>query len=135
MPIAVNSRLTIPDVELDWRFTTSGGPGGQHANRASTRVQLAWDIAASEVLDDGTRRRLVDALGPAVRVDVDQHRSQQRNRDLAAERLATKVREALAPRRKRRPTRPTAGSRRRRLEGKRRRSETKKLRRKPNRWD
>lgn len=135
MTIAVNSRLTIPDAELDWRFTTSGGPGGQHANRASTRVQLAWDISESGILDDKTRRRLVDALGPTVRVDVDDHRSQQRNRELAAERLGDKVRAALAPRRKRRPTRPTAGSRRRRLESKRRRSETKRLRRKPKRWD
>lgn len=135
MPIEVTSRLSIPDAELDYRFTTSRGPGGQHANRSSTRVQLAWHIAGSESLDETTRDRLLAALGDTVRVDVDDHRSQQRNRELAAERLAQKVSGALATKRSRRPTRPTTGSRRRRVEGKRRRSQTKELRRKPTRWD
>jgi len=135
MPIEVTSRLSIPDAELDYRFTTSRGPGGQHANRSSTRVQLAWHIAGSESLDETTRDRLLAALGDTVRVDVDDHRSQQRNRELAAERLAQKVRSALVTKQSRRPTRPTAGSRRRRVEGKRRRSQTKELRRKPTRWD
>lgn len=135
VPIRVNDHLTIPDAELDWRFTTSRGPGGQHANRSSTRVQLAWDIAESGMLDDRTRERLVERLGPVVRADVDDHRSQTRNREAAAERLAEKVRRALVRQKKRRDTRPSRSSQRRRVDAKRRRSQTKAMRRKPSSWD
>lgn len=135
MAIEVNSSVVIPDAELNWRFTTSGGPGGQHANRSSTRVQLSWNIAESAVLNQSTRDRLLARLGDVVRVDVDAHRSQLRNKDVAAERLAEKVRDALVEQRKRKATKPSRGAQRRRLESKRRTSQTKKLRKKPTRWD
>lgn len=135
MPIEINAALVIPDHELDWKFTTSGGPGGQHANRSSTRVQLSWAIAESTALPDSLHTKLVARLGPVVRVDVDDHRSQLRNKDLAAERLGHKVRSALVEKRKRKPTKPSKGAQRRRLEGKKRKSETKKLRKKPTNWD
>lgn len=135
MPIEINPSLEIPDAELDWKFTTSGGPGGQHANKSSTRVQLTWNIADSAVLDDGLRATLTSKLGDVVRADVDDHRSQLRNRDLAAERLGDKVRGALVRKPKRKKTKPSKGSQRRRLEGKRRKSQTKKMRQKPTNWD
>jgi len=135
MAIEVNTSVTIPDAELSWKFTTSGGPGGQHANRSSTRVQLTWNIAESNVLTSETRSRLLSKLGHEVRVDVNDYRSQLRNKDEAAERLASKVRDALFQQRKRKPTKPSKGAKRRRLEGKRRTSQTKKLRQKPSRSD
>lgn len=135
MPIEINQSLVVPDAELDWKYTTSGGPGGQHANRSSTRVHLTWNIAESAVLTGETRSRLLSKLGAVVRVDVDDHRSQLRNRDVAAERLAEKVRAALVRPRKRKATKPSRGAKRRRLEGKKQRSNTKKLRQKPTRWD
>ena len=135
MSIEINQSLVIPDAELDWKFTTSGGPGGQHANRSSTRVQLSWNIAESAVLSDSVRNRLQTKLGDVVRADVDDHRSQLRNKDTALERLADKVKAALIQQRKRRPTKPSKGSQRRRLDGKKRDSQTKKLRKKPTNWD
>ena len=135
MPIEINSSLVIPDAELEWKFTTSGGPGGQHANRSSTRVQLSWSIANSGVLSESMRDRLQAKLGDVVRVDVDDHRSQLRNKDVAGERLADKVRAALVRQRKRKPTKPTKGAQRRRLDSKRRTSQTKNLRQKPRNWD
>lgn len=135
MPIEINPSLEIPDAELDWKFTTSGGPGGQHANKSSTRVQLSWNIADSAVLDDGLRATLTSKLGDVVRADVDDHRSQLRNRDLAEERLGDKVRGALVRKKKRKPTKPSRGAQRRRLEGKKRKSQTKKMRQKPTNWD
>lgn len=135
MPIHVDQSLLIPDAELEWKYTTSGGPGGQHANRSSTRVQLSWDIAESSVLNHDRRERLVAKLGDIVRVDVDDHRSQLRNKDLASERLADKIRGALVQQRKRKKTKPSRGSQRRRLDSKKRNSNTKKLRQKPTRWD
>ncbi len=135
MAIEINQSLVIPDTELDWKYTTSGGPGGQHANKSSTRVQLSWNIAESEVLNEGVRARLQSKLGDVVRADVDDNRSQLRNKDLAAERLAAKVRAALVQQRKRKATKPSRGSQRRRLDGKKRDAKTKKLRQKPTRWD
>ncbi len=135
MPIEINELLVIPDAELDWKYTTSGGPGGQHANRSSTRVQLSWSIADSAVLTDKDRNRLQSKLGDVVRADVDDHRSQLRNKDLATERLAEKVRGALVRKRQRKATKPSRGAKRRRLETKKQRGQTKALRKKPNRWD
>lgn len=135
MAIEVNSWLTIPDDELEFKFTTSRGPGGQHANRSSTRVQLSWNIADSLVLSDSARAKLIAKLGPVVRADVDDHRSQTRNREAATDRLADKVRGALVQQRKRRATKPSRASQRRRVESKRRKSQTKALRKKPTRWD
>ncbi len=129
--LVVRPGLTIPAQEIDERFTTSGGPGGQHANKAATRVELRFDIAGSAALDDHQRRVLLAAFGDEVRVVVDDERSQVRNRGIARERLAGRLANALVPQRPRRPTRPTLGSKRRRLDAKRQRSETKANRRRP----
>ena len=135
MPIDVDAGLVLPDAELEWRFTPSGGPGGQHANRAHTRVELVWDAANSAVLGSTQRRLILDRLGPIVRVVVDDERSQARNREIAARRLADKVAAALVVPTRRRATRPTPGSRRRRVEQKRRTGEKKRMRRPPGRDD
>lgn len=129
--LPVRPGLTVPGGEIDERFSTSGGPGGQHANKVHSRVELRFDIAGSPSLDDHQRARLVAALGDEVRVVVDEERSQLRNRAIARERLAGRLRNALVPVRVRRPTRATRGSKLRRLETKRQRSETKQTRRKP----
>lgn len=136
MAVVVDTWLTIPDEELEWRFSPSGGPGGQHANRAHTRVELSWDPAASlaaRSLNAAQQRRLfANAPGP-IRLTVDQFRSQHRNRDLAEQRLADRIRGALAPPPpKRKATKPSRGAKRRRLEAKRRTGRTKQLRRKPS---
>lgn len=133
MAIVIDERLTIPDAELSWRFSPSGGPGGQHANRANTRAELTWDLVGSTALVGERRERLLARLGPTLTVVADDERSQARNRDVAERRLGQRVREASVVERTRRATRPTAGSRRRRLDGKRRRSQDKQLRRRPDR--
>ena len=121
--------LVIPDVELVERFSRSPGPGGQSVNTTDTRVELEWDPAGSGVLDEAQRARVLSrARGPIV-VVAHEHRSQHRNRVTARERLAERVRELLAPPPPpRRPTRPTRGSKERRLEAKRQRGQTKQLR-------
>ena len=132
MPVVVNDRLTVPDAELAWTFTPSGGPGGQHANRSNTRVELTWRIIDSDVLSTGERDRLLARVGPVLTVVADDERSQARNRDIAVRRLAQRVREGLVVPRRRRPTRPTRGSKERRLRDKRARSENKRRRRPPS---
>jgi len=127
--VRVNRRLVVPPAELSWRFSGSGGPGGQHANTANTRVELTFDVGASAVLGPRQRARLLERLGSKVRVVVSEERSQARNREIAVERLAGRLREALRVERPRRPTSPTEASRERRLEDKRRRSERKAERR------
>lgn len=129
--LQVRPGLVIPAAELDERFSTSGGPGGQHANKTATRVELRFDISGSSALSEHQRDRLTERFGDEVRVVVDEERSQLRNRALARERLAGRMRAALVPVRSRRPTRPTKGSTRRRLEAKRQRGETKRDRRRP----
>ena len=129
--LPVDGRLVIPAAELSERFLPSGGPGGQHANKASTRVELRFDVAASGVLSPAQRRRLRERIGDDVRVVVDDERSQARNRAIARERLAGRIRYALVVETRRRATRPTRGSQRRRLESKKQRSELKKQRRRP----
>ncbi len=131
MDVQLRQGIVIPDAELTLRFTPSGGPGGQHANRSNTRVELTWDIETSAVLDPPTRRRLLKKLGSTVRIVVDDERSQARNRQLAHERLRETVDAALHRPRRRRPTAPTRASKRRRLQDKRRRSELKRQRRRP----
>lgn len=135
MPLGINDRLVIPDAELTWRFSPSGGPGGQHANKANTRAELTWSVAESAVLTEGQRRRLSDKLGPVVSVVVDEERSQSRNRDLAQQRLAARVRAGLVVPKPRRKTKPSRGSQERRLKTKRGRSRDKQLRRRPGRDD
>lgn len=134
MPIVVAPFFTVPDNELSWRFTASGGPGGQHANKAATRAELTWSIADSVVLSDQHRRLLNDRFGDVVRVVVDDERSQLRNREIAEDRFARRLRSALTPVKRRRPTKPTRGSQRRRVEAKRKNSQRKQLRQRPN-WD
>jgi ribosome-associated protein len=126
----------IPAAELEWRFDTSGGPGGQHANKSATRVELRYDLARSGVFDPGVRQRMLNHLGNRVRegvvaVVVDDSRSQYRNRVTARRRLAELLAESMRRSRPRRATRPSRAAKRRRSEAKRRRSETKRLRRRP----
>lgn len=127
--LQVTSRLSIPVAELEWRFSRSGGPGGQHANTADTRVEVRFDVAGSPSLDELQRARLLERVGAEVRVVASDHRSQARNRQLALQRLAGRLARALAVEAPRRATRPTRGSVQRRLEAKRRRSQRKAARR------
>lgn len=129
--LRVNAGLIIPGTELAERFMPSGGPGGQHANRSNTRVELRFDVSASTTLSDSQRRRITELLGDDVRVVVDDERSQHRNRDIARERLAGRLRNALRRETKRRPTKPSRGAKERRLKEKKRRSEVKAQRRRP----
>ena len=127
--IVVTRSVRLPRRELEVRFTTSGGPGGQHANKSATRVELRFDVATSLAFGPGQRQRVIDRLGPVVRVVVDDERSQLRNRSIAEERLVERLREALHVDRPRRPTRPTKGSVDRRIQTKKKRAETKSRRR------
>ena len=129
--LRVNRRLVIPGADLLWRFSGSGGPGGQHANTANTRVELVFDVVGCEALGPRQRARLLDRLGPRVRVVVSEERSQARNRQIALERLAERLEEALRVQRPRLATAPTKASQERRLQAKRRRSERKVERRAP----
>lgn len=130
--LKVNERLTIPENELVWQFSRSGGPGGQHANTSDTRVDVRYDVTTSVALSDRQRSRLTEQFGDEARVIVDRHRSQWKNRVEARSQLAGRIRAALAPpAAPRRATRPTRGSKRRRLEAKRQQSEKKANRRRP----
>jgi ribosome-associated protein len=117
--------------EIAFRFSRSSGPGGQHAQKSSTRVEALFDVEASEGLSDAERTRVVDRLGTIVRAVAQDERSQLRNRELATERVLEQVRRAARPRRKRTATAPPKASREQRLEEKRRRGETKRLRQPP----
>jgi ribosome-associated protein len=124
-------RLVIPSSELEWRFSSSGGPGGQHANTANTRAELVFDIANSGALSARQRALLLERLRPTLRVVVSDERSQARNRQIALQRLADRLDEALRVERPRRPTVPTAASRERRLRAKQLQSSRKRERRPP----
>jgi ribosome-associated protein len=121
----------IPPDELEWRFTGSGGPGGQHANTSNTRVELVFDIAASESLGPRQRARLLERFGPRVRVVASERRSQLQNRELALERLRDRIANALHIEPPRVATRPSRASKRARVEQKRRQGERKRTRRRP----
>ena len=125
------SRVAIPLEEIGFRYSRSSGPGGQHAQKTETRVEALFDVDASETLSDGQKRRLRRRVGPVVRAVAQDERSRTRNRELALERLAAAIRAGLHVERKRRPTKPTAAARERRLEQKKRRGRAKKLRRPP----
>ena len=127
--LQVTRSCRIPVSELRWRFSRSGGPGGQHANTADTRVEVLFDVAGSPSLGPRQRQRLLEKLGPEVRVVAADERSQSRNRALAQERLRERLAEALHVEAPRRATKPTRGSQVRRVASKRKRSETKRLRR------
>ena len=136
--LPVRGPLVLPARELHWRFSRSSGPGGQGVNTADSRVELSFDLARSpsvptHLRDRAVRRleaRLVDGV---LTIVASEHRSQLQNRDAARKRLVETLRAALAPDPpKRRPTRPTAGSQRRRLDAKTRRGATKRLRGRPS---
>jgi ribosome-associated protein len=127
--LRVTSSLAIPLEELQWRASGAGGPGGQHANTANTRVEVRFDVAGSPSLGPVQRSRLLARLGPTVRVVVSEERSQARNRQLALERLAARLAGALSVPRPRHATRPTAASVRRRLDDKHLESVRKRRRR------
>jgi ribosome-associated protein len=133
--VRVNRNLTIPASEIDLRFSTSGGPGGQHANRSSTRAEVAWNVATSPALGPRQRQRLKEKLrhridsNGVLRVASDTHRSQLRNRQEALARLGRLVSEALKTHAKRIPTAPSQAAKERRLAAKRRRSQKKRDRR------
>lgn len=129
--LIVTRSVRIPRAELQVSFTASGGPGGQHANRSNTRVDLRFDVVASSAFSDAQRARVVERLGNEVRVVVDDERSQARNRTLAEERLVARLQSALRVDRPRRRTQPTQASRRRRMDAKSRRGEVKRQRRPP----
>ncbi len=129
--VAVTPSLTIPAEELEWRVATAGGPGGQHANRAATRVVVTFRPGLSSTLTPAQRARVVEALGEVVRVGASRRRSQSLNRQAALEVLAQRLAEALTPVPTRRETRPTRASRTRRLEDKRARSRLKAGRGRP----
>ena len=121
--------VTVPENDLQERFSKSSGPGGQSVNTADSRVEVSLDLTTCSALSDAQRERAISRLGNSLTVTASEHRSQHRNRVAARSRLADRLREALAPPPlKRVPTKPTKGSQRRRVEGKRRRSQIKSLR-------
>jgi ribosome-associated protein len=129
--LIVNRSLRIPHAELELTFSASGGPGGQHANRSNTRVELRWDVTGSAAVSEHQRRLITERLGDEVRVVADDERSQRRNRALAEQRLVERVQQALHEEKPRTATRPTKASKRRRAEAKQARSQVKQNRRRP----
>jgi ribosome-associated protein len=124
----LRARLTIPVDEIDVRVSTSGGPGGQHANRAMTKVVVSFDVTTSKVLSEEDRGLLVERLGPRVRASSSRSRSQSSNRAAALAALADKLGNALARPTPRRATRPTRASQIRRVEEKKARARIKESR-------
>jgi ribosome-associated protein len=130
--LPIRPGLNLPLEEVLLRTSRSSGPGGQHANVTASRVEASFDVDASATLSDAQKARVRAKLGPVVTASAQDTRSQARNRALALERLAARLAKALEVSRPRTPTRPTLGSRRRRIESKRRRGETKRGRRRPD---
>jgi ribosome-associated protein len=133
--LVVTRSVRVPRSELQVSFAASGGPGGQHANRSNTRVDLRFDVGASTAFSDAQRSRVIERLGSEVRVVVDDERSQMRNRALAEERLVARLQSALHVERPRRATKPTKSSQRRRMDAKTKRGDVKRQRRKPSHDD
>ena len=130
-PMPVNADVAVPLSEIELRASRSSGPGGQHANVTASRVEAVFEIAKSATLTDEQKRRLATRHGERVTAIAQDARSQARNRELAIERVADALREALHIERRRRPTKPSRAAVERRLEQKRRRSQTKRLRQPP----
>ncbi len=134
--LIINNQVTIAASELSYAASRSSGPGGQHANKTDSRIQVRWNIPSSGALSDFLKRRLYSVLGHRLTDDGDlllaaeSHRSQHRNREEANQRLAALVREALVPPKPRRKTKPTRASRQKRLDNKRKRSDLKNQRKK-----
>jgi ribosome-associated protein len=129
--LRIDERLAIPLSEVELRASRSSGPGGQHANVTASRVEAVFDVRASAALDEAQRARLLERVGPLVTAVSQEARGQARNREIALDRLTAKISAGLAVPRRRRPTRPSRAARRRRLEGKRRVGDRKRLRRPP----
>lgn len=133
--LVVTPRLAIPRAEIEAKATRAGGPGGQHVNTSSTRIELRWNVRTSRALDDALREQLLARLAGrldtdgTVRVVASEYRSQRQNRDAAEARLAALVRAATVIPKRRKPTKPTRTSVVRRVEGKRRQGEKKAARR------
>jgi ribosome-associated protein len=131
-PLQLGRDVEIPLAEVELRTSRSSGPGGQHANVTASRVEAVFDVAASRSLTAEQKQRVMARLGPVVRATAQDTRSQTRNRELALQRLRSRLASALVVQRPRRPTKPTAAARRRRLDAKRRRGERKQSRRRPD---
>jgi ribosome-associated protein len=129
--IRVTRSVSIPLSEIAFRYSRSSGPGGQHAQKTETRVEALFDVEASSSLTDRQKNRVVRKAGPILRAVAQDERSQARNRELATERVADALREALHVERRRVATKPSKAAVQRRLEQKRRRAQTKKLRQPP----
>jgi len=129
--IRVTRSVVLPLAEVELQVSRSSGPGGQHAQKSETRVVAVFDVEASNALTPTQRRRVIARVGPVLRAVAQDERSQARNRELAVERLVAALREALRVPRNRKPTKPSAAARERRLDAKRRRSQVKRLRRPP----
>jgi len=129
--IRVTRSVLLPPAEIELRFSRSSGPGGQHANTSETRVEARFDVGASQTLTDTQKRRILQRTGPVLRAVAQDERSQLRNRELAVNRVVEQLREALKVERRRVATKPTKAGRERRLEQKKRRGQTKRLRRPP----
>jgi ribosome-associated protein len=129
--IRVTRSVVLPLAEVELQVSRSSGPGGQHAQKSETRVVAVFDVEASNALTPNQKLRVLARAGPVLRAVAQDERSQARNRELAVERLVAALREALRVERKRKPTKPSKAARERRLEGKRRRSTVKRLRRPP----
>ena len=136
--LVIQRGITIPAWELWWTASRSGGPGGQHANKTSSRVTLHWSVSQSSALSPAMKARALRKLRSRLTgegellVSVDTTRSQHQNRELARERLAQIVRDSLKVPKRRVATKPTKGSQRRRIEAKKARGDTKKMRKKPS---
>ena len=130
--LRVTRTCVIPLDELEWRFSASGGPGGQHANTSNTRAEVRFDVRASPSLGPRQRARLLERLGPVVRVVASDERSQIRNRQLAIDRLRSRLAEGLRVAKPRRPTAPSKAARERRLSAKHRRADVKRRRARPD---
>jgi ribosome-associated protein len=130
--ITVRARLTIPADEIELRVTTSGGPGGQHANRSLTRVVASFRVEDSLTLSDGDKQRVLESLGTVVRSSASRFRSQGQNRSAALDQLGEKLAVALAPRTPRRATKPTKSAKSRRVDEKKARGRLKVQRRRPD---
>jgi ribosome-associated protein len=130
--IRVTRSVSIPLSEIDLRFSRSSGPGGQHAQKTETRVEAIFDVEGSSALTSRQKQRILRKAGPVLRAVAQDERSQTRNRELAIERLAAQIADALRVERPRVATKPSAAAVKRRLEQKRRRAETKRLRQPPS---
>ena len=129
--IRVTRSVFLPPAEIELRFSRSSGPGGQHANTAETRVEARFDVEASRTLTDTQKQRVLRKTGSVLRAVAQDERSQLRNRELAVERVVEQLREALKVERRRVATKPTKAARERRLEQKKQRGQTKRLRKPP----